>query len=183
MALETLYADAHITGNVKNPDNALGPSDNLWAGDVNVNTSFTSRWSIGNVVNPLKPEHTLHEVAVFARKGTNTNNPTISITLFESGTAVRTLISDATVTSPTLHWFTGTFSTSEIENADNIEVGISVTGVGGSPTARNSAQIDSIRVTVDTQVSTVPVMKRWNGTAWDAVILKYGPTWSIVTSF
>jgi hypothetical protein len=148
MAIETLYATSHITGNFTNPDNALGAPDGVWAGVVNANTNATSRWAIGDPVNPLTSG--TQTIGVLLRKGSNSNNPSVVIRLFENGSLVKTLVASTSVTSTTGQTLSGTFTASEITNRDDIEVEVAVTGVGGSGTARNSAQVDSITWTADT---------------------------------
>jgi hypothetical protein len=169
MATETLYATSHLAGDFLNPNNALGVADGVWAGDVNVNASPTSRWAIGNPVHPLTFGHTTHTVSVLARKGSNTGNPTVAVDLFENGTLVKALVSATTVTSTTGVSLSGTFATTDITNPNNIEVRVVVSGAAGGTTARNTAQVDAITVSLDTtEIAFVAgtVMKVWNGSGW-----------------
>lgn len=154
MATETLYATSHITGTFSNPNNAVGSETLNWAGDLNLNTNYTSRWAIGDPVNPLTSGFTTHTVTVQARKGTNTGTPTIQLNLYENGTLVKALTAAVNVTSLTGQLISGTFSTSEITNRNNIEVEVVQVSAGGSPTARNSAQINYIQLDADTTSST-----------------------------
>lgn len=148
---EFLYATSHQTGTVTNPDNALGNTPSTWAGVTNANTSATSRWAIGNPVNGLTPGAT-HTVRVVARKGSNTGNPTVAVNLYENGSLVKSLVGTTSVTSTTGQTLTGTFTTSQVSNKDNIEVEVVITGVGGSGSARNSAQVSHIEWEADVSV-------------------------------
>lgn len=155
MTIETLYADAHITGDVVSPTNAVGNTPTTWAGSVNANVSATSRWSIANPVNPITAGFTTHNVSVVARKGSNSGSPTVTVTLFANSVSIRQLAS-ATVTSTVGQTLQGTFTTSEVTSGDNVEVQIAIVGAGGSGSARNSAQISTISVALDTTAPTVP---------------------------
>ena len=152
MAIELLYADAHLAGNFANPGNAIGNTPSTWAGVLNSNSSYTSRWSIANPVNPATSGAT-QTVRVTARKGTNSGTPTIQVNLYSSGS----LVSSGTtvnVTSTTGQVVTRTFTSSQIA-LNNLEVEVVQTGTGGSPSARNTAQISIIEFSADT-TSPVP---------------------------
>jgi hypothetical protein len=148
VATETLYATSHITGAFSNPANAVGSGTGTWAGDVNVNSNYTSRWAMGDPVDPLTSGAT-HTIAVVARKGSNSGNPTIALNLYENGTLVQSLVGATSVTSTTGQTISGTFSTSAITNPANVEVEVVQVSAGGSPSVRNSAQIDTITWTAD----------------------------------
>lgn len=154
MATETLYADAHLAGSFPNPNNAVGNTPTTWAGDLNVNSSYTSRWSIANTVDPLTSAAT-HTVNVLARKGSNSGNPTIAINLYDNGTLVGTILAATNVTSTTGQTLTATFNTSQVSNAANVEIEVVQTSAGGSPSARNSAQVAYIEVVFDTTAASV----------------------------
>jgi hypothetical protein len=156
MATEVLYATSHITGGFSNPDNAVGNTPSTWAGDINVNVSATSRWAIGDSVDPLTPAFTTHTIAVVMRKGGNSGNPTAVVRLFEDGTLVKTLAS-ATITSTTGQTLSGTFTTAEIGDRNNIEVEVAVTGAAGGGSVRNSAQVSHFVATLDTTEAAEPV--------------------------
>jgi hypothetical protein len=155
MATETLYADAHITGNVTNPDNAIGNTPSTWAGVTNANTSATSRWSLANPVDPLAAGQT-HTLSCVVRKGSNTGDPSVVLTLFDNGTSVKGSGS-VTVTSTTGQTVSVTFTTSEVSNGANVEAQLAITGAAGGGTARNSAQVSHFTFTAETApVATAP---------------------------
>lgn len=139
---EILYASSHLSGNFSNPNNALGATDNAWAGVLNASTSATSRWAMSNPVNI--PEE-IQTISVLCKKGSNSGNPTLAIKLYENGSLVSTILSATSVTSTTGQVLQATFSVDSISNWDNVEIQIVVVHVGGSPSVRNSAQVDSIR--------------------------------------
>lgn len=142
MAIETLYADAHITGTFSNPANAVGPADGNWAGDLNANASYTSRWSMANPTGQT-PQGT-HTISVLARKGSNSGTPTIQINLYRNGVLIRSgsaqNVTDSTFGQEILQ----TFSAADLEPVNDVEIEVVQTGVGGSPSTRNSAQIELI---------------------------------------
>lgn len=146
---ETLYATSHITGSFTNPTNAVGSGAGTWAGALNTSTNATSRWAIGDPVDPLTASAT-QTIAVQARKGSNSGTPTIALNLYENGTLVRQIGSTTNVTSTTGQAVTGTFTSSEISDRTAVEIEVVMTAAGGSPSVRNSAQVDYIQWTADT---------------------------------
>lgn len=150
MATETLYATSHITGSFVNPTNANGNTPSTWAGELNTNTSATSRWAIGDPTAALLS--TTQTVNVRARKGSNSNNPDIQVNLYENGTLVQSVIATTAVTSTTGQTLTGTFNGSVISNQNNVEIEVVMSAAGGSPSARNSAQVAYIEVVFDVVV-------------------------------
>lgn len=137
------YATSHITGDWTNPDNALGAADAMWAGVLNSNINYTSRWAIGDPVNALTGTQTVN---VLARKGSNSATPTLQVNLYENGTLVQSVIATTDITSTSGQTISGTFDASAITDRTLIEIEVIQTGVTGSPTVRNTAQIDYIEL-------------------------------------
>lgn len=148
--VETLYATSHITGDFPDPDNAIGDTPSTWAGTLDSNSSYTSRWAIDDPLDPLRPDAT-HTVRVLARKGENSGDPSLALNLYENGSLVQSIVADTTVTSTTGQTVSGTFPSSAISNPNDIEVEVVQSHTGGSPTARNSAQISHIELEADTE--------------------------------
>jgi hypothetical protein len=143
---ELKYASSHITGAFTNPTNAVGTSDSTWAGDLNTSTSYTSRWAMEDPSRAITGTQT---ISVFAKKGSNSGNPTIAINLYESSSLVTSVVGDTSVTSTTGQTVSGTFNASIISNPNNVEIEVVQTAAGGGPSARNSAQIEYIEWTVN----------------------------------
>jgi hypothetical protein len=143
---ETKWATSHITGTFTNPNNAIGATDGVWAGQLNTSTSQTSRWAMDNPSGPITGTQTIN---VWAEKGSNSGTPTIALNLYENGTLVQSIAAATNVTSTTGMNITGTFNASAIGNPNNVEIEVVETAAGGSPSVRNSAQIDSIQWTVN----------------------------------
>lgn len=142
----TLYATSHITGSANNPNNALGAADGQWAGIINDNTSWTSRWAMDDPAGALTGTQT---ISVLASKGSNSNDPSMSINLYENGSLVQSVASTTTITSTTGQVVSGTFNASAISNPANVEIEVLTTSNSGSPSKRNSVQIDDIQWTVN----------------------------------
>jgi hypothetical protein len=154
---EFLYATSHLAGTFTNPNNANGNTPATWAGPaLNTNTSETSRWAIGDPVDPLTGAAT-QTIRVVARKGTNSGNPTIALNLYENGSLVQSILAATNVTSTSGQTLVGTFNTSVITNRNNVEIEVVMTGAGGSPTVRNAAQISHIEWEADTSAASNPV--------------------------
>lgn len=158
MATETLYATSHLAGTFVTPENAVGNTPTTWAGELNANVNVTSRWAIGDPVNPLTAGAT-HTVLVAARKGSNSGTPTIALNLFENGVLVQSLVGATNVTSTTGQTISGTFTTSTITSGNDIEIEAVMVSVGGSGTARNSAQVATISLTADTTAVVPPTTR------------------------
>src|SRR3989344_5920107 len=105
-ATETMWASSHITGTFTNPDNALNATDAVWAGQLNTNTSQTSRWAMGNPSSTINSTQTIN---VVARKGSNSGTPTIAINLYENSVLVQSIAGATSITSTTGQTVTGTF--------------------------------------------------------------------------
>ena len=140
MPIQTLYATSHITGALTNPATAVGNTPTTWAGALNVNSNYTSRWALGDPTDPLTSGAT-QTIRVLAKKGSNSGTPTIALNLYENGTLVQALLSATNVTSTTGQTLTATFASSAITDRTGVEVEVVETSAGGSPSARNSAQI------------------------------------------
>jgi hypothetical protein len=153
MTVETLYASSHLAGAFSSPDNALGNSPSTWAGDLNTNASYTSRWALADPVDPLTPAAT-QTVRVLARKGSNTGTPTIALNLYENGSLVGSILGATSITSTTGQTLTATFNTGQIANGADVEIEVVQSAVGGSGSARNSAQIAYIEWEADTSAVT-----------------------------
>lgn len=162
---ETKYATSHITGTFSTPTNAVGSTAGTWAGDLNTNINYTSRWAMDDPSGALSGTQT---ISVLARKGSNSGTPTIALNLYENGTLVQSIAAATNVTSTTGQTISGTFSGAAITNRNNVEIEVVEVSAGGSPSARNSAQIDYIQWTVNfspnitvgtsgTQVSTLNI--------------------------
>jgi hypothetical protein len=146
---EFLYATSHLAGDFTNPDNAVGNTPTTWAGQLNTNTSQTSRWAIGDPVDPLTAAAT-QTIRVVAKKGSNSGVPTIALNLYENGSLVQSILAATNVTSTTGQTLTGTFNTSAITNRNDVEIEVVMSAAGGSPSARNSAQISHIEWEAET---------------------------------
>jgi hypothetical protein len=144
MATETLYATSLLSGTITSSSNALGSGAGTWAGDLNTNSSWTTVWAMGDPTVSGAADGT-QTVTVRARKGSNGNSPTIAINLYENGSLVGAIASATTVTSTTGQDVSGTWTGSSVTNENNVEIEVVMTAAGGSPSNRNSAQIDYIR--------------------------------------
>lgn len=145
-ATESRWASSHITGSFANPTNAVGSTNNTWAGVLNQNSSYTSRWAMEDPSGSITGTQTIR---VFARKGSNSNIPTIALNLYENGSLIQSLVGATNVTSTTGQTVQGTFDATAITNPNNVEIEVVESGTGGSGSARNSAQIDSIEWVVN----------------------------------
>lgn len=152
---ETKYASSHITGSFTNPNNAIGAADTVWAGQLNTNSSETSRWAMEDPSGSLSGTQT---VSVWARKGSNGNTPTIALNLYENGVLVQSIVGNTNVTSTSGETISGTFDGSVITNAADVEIEVVMTAAGGSPSNRNSAQIDEIKWDVSYSSSNPPTV-------------------------
>ena len=149
-ATETKWASSHITGGCTNPNNAISTTDGIWTGEVNANISCISRYALEDPSGGITGTQT---ISVIARKGSNSNNPTLAVNLYENGSLVQSVVGGTSITSTSGQTVSGTFDASAITNQNNVEIEIVVTGAGGSGSARNSAQFDSIDWTVNLAVT------------------------------
>lgn len=149
---EFLYATSHLAGDFTNPTNANGNTPTTWAGQLNTNSSQTSRWAVGNPVDPLTGSAT-QTIRVVARKGSNSKNPSITVNLYEGGSLVSEIVANTSITSTSGQTLTGTWTSEDVTNADNVEIQVVMTAQGGSPSTRNSAQISHIEWEADTSAA------------------------------
>lgn len=160
--IETIYLDRYLSGTALNANNALGNTPNTWAGQGNTNTSWTSVWGFPMPSNPRMGG--LQRVTVTARKGSNSNSPSVRLNVYRLGVLVAALpltkVTSTTGQALAVEWTDTGFSeehTLEVINE----------AVGGSATARNSAQI-SMAVW---EAETVPPLfalpiRIWDGSGW-----------------
>jgi hypothetical protein len=141
MATEILYADSHITGNVSSPNNALNAPDGTFTTDSG-NTSWTSRWSMGNPSAVVGGTQTI--TVTYRKDAAGGGTPTITVNLYENGSLIRNIIATTDVLSEVSSTLQGTFESTEISNEQNVEIEIVVSGNGGGPNGRG-AQVDAIR--------------------------------------
>lgn len=152
---ELLYADAHLAGDFANPQNALGFTASTWAGVLNQNTNYTSRWSLGDPANPLTAG-AIQTVRVLARKGTNAGTPTVALNLYVAGVLVASRAAQ-NVTSTTGQVISVTYTSAEMSPPVNAEIEVVQVSAGGKPADRNSAQVAYIEWVADTSVA-APVL-------------------------
>lgn len=148
MTVEVRYLDSLVSGSITNSANALGATSGTWAGDLNVNVSSITAWSVANYSSTETTLGSSITVTARCRKGSNNGTPTVALNLYDAGTLVGAG-STTSVTSTTGQDVTGTFPFTGGVNLDNLQVEVVITGVGGSPSNRNSAQIDYISVSAD----------------------------------
>ena len=164
---ETLYATSHITGSASTPAAATGAPNGATTTDSG-NVTWTSRWAIGDPSGSLSGTQS---ITVRAREaGGSSAGAKITVTLFENGASVATLVSGATLTGGTALTDYGpyTFDGSLISNSANVEIEISAATSGGGPSTRRTAQIDSITLTAEVALPTTPVSQSWS-TSWLAL--------------
>lgn len=195
MATETLYATSHITGSCLTPNNALGAPNAVFTTNSG-NSSWTSRWAIGDPVDPLSTANASVTVRM-GKPSTGGGTPTVTITLYENGSSVAVLASGVSMpdsTSTDLGPYT--FAQSLISNRNNVEIEIAVSGNGGGPNQR-TANVDSITVAFDTATLTTvgtSVGSAWNvltsvpktqDSAWDidgVVGTSFDSAWDVLSS-
>lgn len=140
-----VYATSHITGNVSDPDNALGLPDGVFTTDGNQQNNWTSRWAMDGIDPGAQPVAE-QLIIVRARKGSNSGDPEITvIDLWENGVFVAAgVVVNGLVTETDEQQVTATFDGYLITNPDDVEIEITATRVTGSPSTRNSVEITSI---------------------------------------
>lgn len=148
MVTELRYAQTHVSGSFTNPNNALGNTPTTWAGTVNANSSPSSIYQVAAPSAPLTATQT---VRVIFRKGTNSGNPSGSIALVDASGGVIVQGSSTTITSTTGQTLSLTFDASQVSDINDIRIQVSVTGIGGNPNTRNSAQISHIELEAQLQ--------------------------------
>ena len=167
MADETLYADAHLTGDFPNPSNAVGNTSTTWAGGAGgSNTNHDSRWSMDNPSGTVSG--TTSSVSFLVRKTDQTTNPTAGFELWINGTVAQTFTSVA-VSSTTGVEEVRTVTNSNITDASQVEFRVTSTVGGGGVSTRAHVQLARIAWTADV-VAAVPAGSgsgsySWAGTA------------------
>ena len=145
MATSALYFVSSVSGNVSTPDNALGAPDGVFTTDANSNTSWTQRWRLDTIAGASVAG--TQSVTLRMRKGSNNNNPSVSsVELFQSGVSlgVLTLASGSTtISSTTAQDLVYEFDGALLVDSVDVDIEISTSGVGGSPSNRNAASIDA----------------------------------------
>lgn len=162
---ETLYATSHISGSASTPANATGAPNGVATTDSG-NVSWTSRWAIGDPSGNLSGTQS---ITVRAREaGGSSSGAKITVTLYENGASVTTLVSSETLTGGTAFTDYGpyTFDGSLISNSANVEIEISAATSGGGPSNRRTAQIDSITLLAEVALPTTPVSAS-RSTSWN----------------
>lgn len=143
MVAQTIYAASNISGTTQSPNNAWGAPNNTWSGYPNANTSWSYRWGMGNPTLPTL-EASQQTVVARVRKGSNSNNPSAELRVYHDGVQVassgNTTITSSTTTGQNL---TASWTPAEGSSATTVEVEIVATSAGGSPSARNSVEVDA----------------------------------------
>jgi len=153
---ELRYAASHISGDFANPQNAVGNTPSSWAGVLNQNSNYTSRWGIAAHSDVLSGTHTIR---CLARKGSNNGSPTMQVnvyvngSLFSSGPIVNVISTSGQVLTRTFTY----------EGSGTISVEVVQSGAGGNPNIRNTAQLAYIEVDATLKpppepVTTAPVL-------------------------
>lgn len=149
MATEIVYADAVVTAGAANSQNALGAPDGVYTTDAG-NINWTARWSLGN---PTDPDLAQIEQSVTTRvrkDSTNSGNPTFNINIYVGGTQA---YSSPTITVTSNAGADVQFlwtPPSAAMDASAVDVEVISTSAGGSPSVRNSLQIDAITAVIET---------------------------------
>ena len=151
---ETTYlaAVSHLTGDVSSPDNALGAPDGVFTTDGNTANTWTSRWAMATLAGSIDPSAHLQTLILRLRKGTNTNDPSV--------TALRVLQSGTDITGnllATAHVITATgagadlgvtFAGHLLNGIAGVSVEVVTAANGGGPSARNAVELDAITWTL-----------------------------------
>lgn len=156
MATQTLYLASSVSGNLTNPNNALGNTPTTWAGAVNTNTSDLHTFRLGNPTSALGPG--TQSITMRVRKGSNTNNPTVTARVLD-GETVLANPGATTVTSTTGQDVTFTFTVPDGTNSQNLSFEYTMTASGGSGSARNSAQLAMVTWVADVAAPIVTLPK------------------------
>lgn len=144
MPTEVLYADGVVAGNAfVSAANAVGSTTGNWAGELNLNSNYSGRWTLANPSAALEGNQVIE---VMARKGSNSGTPNIAINTYVGGVLVASRAA-VNVTSTVGQLISVTFTAAEMTPPVDAEIEVVQTSAGGSPSARNSAQIDYIRWT------------------------------------
>jgi hypothetical protein len=141
MATENLYASSQALGAIASPSNALGSGTGTWAGTPNENVSTTDIWDMANPTGDVA--NGTHTVTVVARKGSNTGTPTLQLTARIDGVDFATG-SATNITSTTGQNVTLNVNTAGAVDLTTLRVVTEIVAAGGSPSVRNSVEIDTI---------------------------------------
>ena len=120
MATTTVYADNVLSSSCSNPSNSLGAIDNAWYGAPNTSTdcSITVEFPFSETTGSLNTGANLQSIGVYARKGSNNNNPTVRLDIrhvdASSGTEDVISFSAQTVSSTTASWFNFTWNAADL---------------------------------------------------------------------
>lgn len=143
MATATIYALSSVSGSVSSPNNALGAPDGTYTTDGNSSTSWSHVWAVSSLSGV--PDST-QTVKLRVRKGSNPKNPSVSrITLRQGATVLFDDTASHTVSSTAGIDISNTVDGTAFDGSySNLELTIETSGQGGSPSARNAIEIDSI---------------------------------------
>jgi hypothetical protein len=184
MALQTIYADADLSGNATNPENAVGAPDDVFT--TNLADSWTNSWNVPNVEGLLATQ----QVVVRLRRSGPEAEPSATINIRSGGAIVGTK-PNTVVLSTTGEDFVVDFDGTGLSGPLSVEV---VAARDGGRDKR-TIQVDAITWFADLAVflgSTfqtfdgggwVPgTLKRYDGGAWvPAQVQKYdGSQWQDV---
>src|SRR5690606_17207865 len=154
MAQESVYAVSSVSGTNPNPSAALGAPDGVYGGTPNTSTSWTHRWAL---TAPAGPEYLAVEqnVSIRVKKGTNSNSPTASFSVYQGGTllATRSSVTVSGVLNIPVVWTPAAGAPTQ-----SLEVQVVTSAAGGSPSARNGVEIDAITATLQTEPAQVVIV-------------------------
>lgn len=141
MADQTVYFGSTVSGDATSAFNAVGSTSGTWAGGaLNSGTSWTQVWAFTNPTeNQLRAE--TQTVTLWLRKGTNSGNPTIVARVLRGGVELVNSGS-RTISSTTGQAIQVTWTPTAGESSQDVQLEIVCTAAGGSPSVRNSAEID-----------------------------------------
>lgn len=158
MADQTVYFASEAGGTALNPNNAVGSTTGTWAGGpLNGSTGWTHSWAYSDPTDTqLRNES--NNFTFWFRKGTNSGNPTVDISIIRGGVTLATS-GARTISSTTGQGIIVTYTPAAGESSQGLSVTITCTAAGGSPSVRNSAEIDYGSWFAKTQVGLAPVTK------------------------
>ena len=138
------YLTSSVSGGATNPNNANGAPDGTTTTDGNANNSWTHRWSFGNAPTALygSPQ----PFTMRWRKGSNSGNPDVTaINIYVNGSLRQNIVgSTISVTQTSLTDVTREYTGTAITSGDTVDIEIVVSAAGGSPSTRNSVELDSV---------------------------------------
>lgn len=143
MATASFYAVSSVSGTVSTPANALNAADGVFTADGNSSASWTHVWALDTLAGIPSSTQT---ITIRVRKGSNSKDPQVTAITLRQGAV--TLFDDTvahTVTSTTFQDIVNTVDGSAFDNSyNNLELTVTVVAQGGSPSVRNSVELDSI---------------------------------------